>query len=147
MTDGSSDRHQAASSCSIKHSSTMVVANTPIVFFALRGGEQCKTLRAVHALQCAILGINEQCKSGNEADQSLRLRRIFYRGREQTKDVATKIHVPVDRGSLLVGIGGGSVTDLIGFSASTLLRGVRFCLVPTTILAACDAAVGGKMRL
>ena len=41
-------------------------------------------------------------------------------------------------------MGGGAVTDLAGFVAATWLRGVRVVLVPTTLLAIVDAAVGGK---
>jgi 3-dehydroquinate synthase len=43
-----------------------------------------------------------------------------------------------------VGVGGGATTDLAGFVAATWLRGVRVVLVPTTLLAITDAAVGGK---
>lgn len=48
------------------------------------------------------------------------------------------------RKSLLVNLGGGMVTDLGGFAASTFKRGMRFVNVPTTLLAMVDAAVGGK---
>lgn len=48
------------------------------------------------------------------------------------------------RRSLLVNIGGGMVTDLGGFAASTFKRGIRFINIPTTLLSAVDAAVGGK---
>lgn len=48
------------------------------------------------------------------------------------------------RRSLVVNIGGGVVTDMGGFAAATFKRGVRFINVPTTLLAAVDAAVGGK---
>lgn len=44
----------------------------------------------------------------------------------------------------VVGVGGGAITDLAGFVAATWLRGVEAVLVPTTLLAAVDAAVGGK---
>jgi 3-dehydroquinate synthase len=44
----------------------------------------------------------------------------------------------------VVGLGGGSVSDLAGFAASTWLRGVDFGFVPTTLLAMVDASVGGK---
>lgn len=44
----------------------------------------------------------------------------------------------------VVGIGGGSVSDLAGFAASTWMRGVNFGFVPTTLLAMVDASVGGK---
>ncbi len=50
----------------------------------------------------------------------------------------------VDRSSLIIALGGGVVGDLAGFVAATLYRGIRVVQVPTTILAMCDAAVGGK---
>jgi len=48
------------------------------------------------------------------------------------------------RSDAIVGVGGGTVTDLAGFVAATWLRGVRVVHVPTTLLAMVDAAVGGK---
>jgi 3-dehydroquinate synthase len=48
------------------------------------------------------------------------------------------------RSDALVGIGGGTTTDLVGFVAATWLRGVPVVLVPTTLLAMVDAAIGGK---
>ena len=48
------------------------------------------------------------------------------------------------RRSLLVNVGGGMVTDLGGFAAATFKRGIRFINLPTTLLGAVDAAVGGK---
>ena len=48
------------------------------------------------------------------------------------------------RTDVVVGVGGGAVTDLAGFVAATWLRGVRVVQVPTTLLAMVDAAVGGK---
>ncbi len=48
------------------------------------------------------------------------------------------------RGDLLVGVGGGAVTDLTGFLAATWLRGLDWIAVPTTLAGMVDAAVGGK---
>ena len=48
------------------------------------------------------------------------------------------------RTDAVVGLGGGTVTDLAGFVAATWLRGVRVLQVPTTLLGMVDAAVGGK---
>jgi 3-dehydroquinate synthase len=48
------------------------------------------------------------------------------------------------RSDAVVGVGGGSTTDLAGFVAATWLRGVRMVSVPTTLLGMVDAAVGGK---
>jgi 3-dehydroquinate synthase len=50
----------------------------------------------------------------------------------------------LSRSDAIVGIGGGAATDLAGFTAATWLRGVRVVLVPTSLLAMVDAAVGGK---
>ncbi|SDR82361.1 3-dehydroquinate synthase [Gramella sp. MAR_2010_147] len=49
-----------------------------------------------------------------------------------------------DRKSLLINLGGGVVTDLGGFVASTFKRGIKFINIPTTLLSMVDASVGGK---
>lgn len=49
-----------------------------------------------------------------------------------------------DRNTLLINLGGGTITDLGGFAASTYKRGIMFINVPTTLLAMVDAAIGGK---
>ena len=48
------------------------------------------------------------------------------------------------RGALLLAIGGGITTDLVGFAASLYKRGIRYANLPTTLLAQVDAAIGGK---
>jgi 3-dehydroquinate synthase len=50
----------------------------------------------------------------------------------------------VERGDLVVALGGGVVGDLAGFAAATARRGVRFVQIPTTLLAQVDSSVGGK---
>ena len=49
-----------------------------------------------------------------------------------------------DRKSLIINLGGGVVTDMGGFVASTFKRGIKFINVPTTLLSMVDASVGGK---
>lgn len=61
---------------------------------------------------------------------------------EHIWDVA--LDAELDRGSALLGVGGGVVGDLTGFAAATFLRGVPVAHMPTTLLAMVDSAVGGK---
>ena len=48
------------------------------------------------------------------------------------------------RNSLVIALGGGVLCDMVAFAASTFKRGVPFVLIPTTLLAQTDAAIGGK---
>ncbi len=54
------------------------------------------------------------------------------------------IELGVDRSTFVLGIGGGIVTDVAGFVASTYMRGLEFGFVSTTLLGQVDASVGGK---
>jgi 3-dehydroquinate synthase len=56
----------------------------------------------------------------------------------------TLSNLNADRKSLIINLGGGVVTDLGGFVASTYKRGIKYINVPTTLLAMVDASVGGK---
>jgi shikimate kinase/3-dehydroquinate synthase len=58
--------------------------------------------------------------------------------------LSVMVEAGADRGALVIGHGGGVVTDIAGFSAATLLRGVRWMALPTTLLSMVDASVGGK---
>ena len=70
---------------------------------------------------------------------------------DTNKNIETLMHVWKELGdngatrhSLLVNLGGGMVTDLGGFAASTFKRGIKYINIPTTLLAMVDASVGGK---
>jgi 3-dehydroquinate synthase len=53
----------------------------------------------------------------------------------------------IDRGGLIIALGGGVIGDLTGFAAGVLKRGVAFAQVPTTLLAQVDSSVGGKTAI
>jgi len=53
----------------------------------------------------------------------------------------------LDRGSMLIALGGGVIGDLAGFAAAIALRGVDFIQAPTTLLAQVDSSVGGKTAI
>ena len=70
---------------------------------------------------------------------------------EATKNFTTLAHVAerllergLERGDLVIALGGGVIGDLAGFAAAIIRRGVRFVQVPTTLLAQVDSSVGGK---
>ena len=70
---------------------------------------------------------------------------------EQTKSfdqfnvlLETILDLKIERGTALIALGGGVIGDLTGFAAATLLRGIDFIQVPTTVLAQVDSSVGGK---
>ncbi|MFH2142158.1 MAG: 3-dehydroquinate synthase [Bacteroidota bacterium] len=54
------------------------------------------------------------------------------------------LNIQVDKSWFILGVGGGVICDIVGFAATTYMRGVSFGLVPTTLLAQADAAIGGK---
>lgn len=54
------------------------------------------------------------------------------------------IELGVDRSTFVLAVGGGIVTDVAGFAASTYMRGLKFGFVSTTLLGQVDASVGGK---
>jgi len=76
---------------------------------------------------------------------------LFFPGGESNKRLASvevlaeeMLTKGGDRASVVIGFGGGIVTDLAGFLAAIFMRGVPFISVPTTLLAQVDAGVGGK---
>ncbi len=70
---------------------------------------------------------------------------------EEMKNVQTAIQLweiltetQADRKALVINLGGGVITDMGGFVASTYKRGIQFINIPTTLLSMCDASIGGK---
>ena len=76
---------------------------------------------------------------------------FFVNGSEKIKSfdnyeklINNLISKNINRKSTLIAVGGGTVGDISGFIASTVLRGVKFILAPTTLLAQIDSSIGGK---
>lgn len=79
---------------------------------------------------------------------------LLVRSGEHSKDIemcrALWVHLAehlADRHAVLVNLGGGVITDLGGFVASTYKRGIRFIHVPTTVMGMVDAGIGGKTAI
>ena len=77
--------------------------------------------------------------------------KIIIKSGEENKNIESCLYIwnklnefNADRKSLLINLGGGVLTDMGGFCASTYLRGISFINIPTTLLGMVDAAHGGK---
>lgn len=53
----------------------------------------------------------------------------------------------INRGNMIIALGGGVVGDITGFAASTLLRGIPFIQIPTTLISQVDSSIGGKVAV
>ena len=63
----------------------------------------------------------------------------------QVENIAGQLlELGAGRDALIIGVGGGTTTDITGFTASIYKRGVKFAFIPTTLLAQVDASIGGK---
>ena len=76
---------------------------------------------------------------------------IIVQGSEKLKSIdsywkiiSKLLQKKIDRSSTIISIGGGTVGDLCGFISNTILRGVKFSLIPTTLLSQVDSSIGGK---
>ena len=84
-----------------------------------------------------------------EAIQTINLRQLADREDAKTLEESVRIYEwlserNIGRHDTIIGVGGGAATDVAGYVAATWLRGVESILIPTTLLAAVDAAIGGK---
>jgi 3-dehydroquinate synthase len=84
-------------------------------------------------------------------ETNLTIEIVEFEAGEHNKNIETCVELwnvltelGADRKSLVINLGGGVVTDLGGFVASTFKRGIDFIHIPTTLLSMVDASVGGK---
>ena len=98
-----------------------------------------------------VAGLHLETLVSSLEDCGVTCRSIVLPAGEATKSFAHLEHICCDlleagleRGDLVVALGGGVIGDLAGFAAAVALRGIDFIQVPTTLLAQVDSSVGGK---
>jgi 3-dehydroquinate synthase len=69
---------------------------------------------------------------------------VYKRWAQVESTCAWFLEQGLHRSQVVIGVGGGVVTDMVGFAAAVFLRGIDWLAIPTTLLAMVDASVGGK---
>lgn len=122
---------------------------------AVAGGSVAAAVRALSADRAFVLtdptvralhGSSLEKGSGGVAFQTLEIppgeaAKTFAEAARVAREL---VRLSARRDAVLVALGGGSVGDLAGFTASIYMRGIRWICVPTTLLAQADSCVGGK---
>lgn len=87
-------------------------------------------------------------------DEDYLVKKIVIKSGENSKSVESLLKLydelldfGINRGDMIIALGGGVVGDLVGFTASTFLRGTPFIQIPTTLLAQVDSSIGGKVAV
>jgi 3-dehydroquinate synthase len=93
-------------------------------------GEQIKEALCLHGLECTLFSFPGKEPYKTRATKEKLEDQLFEQG--------------FGRDSCIISLGGGVVSDVVGFVASTYCRGVPYVIIPTTLLAMCDASIGGK---
>lgn len=114
------------SDCSIENYEKILIVTNPKVF-ALHGTNLISKLKAKHIFVVTI-------KDGER-----------YKNLASIEEILDNAFIyNLDRKSLIIGFGGGVITDMAGFAAGIFKRGIDFINIPTTLLSQVDASVGGK---
>lgn len=134
-----------------------IIANGYSVFFNEEGYQEFNTLLVKNNYSSIFIlsdeNTNEHCVPSFLANlaTTIAIEIIEIEPGESLKNITTCVEVwtiltelGADRKSLLINIGGGVITDLGGFVASTFKRGIDFINVPTSLLGMVDASIGGK---
>lgn len=139
---------------------SLTVCSSQVVIASSKGWAQLQTfLRSASKPYSSCIIISDehvyslygtQLKSELEA-QNLPVYTLILPASEQTKTLSTasycweKMHaLGLDRHSLVIGLGGGMITDLAGYVAGCYMRGVDVVYIPTSLIGMVDAALGGK---
>ena len=115
-------------------SAGVAVSGRPVLL-AFDANVEAHALHAVPSLENAGARVTRIALDASEARKSIPQVEALWRAALEAR---------LDRGGLVVALGGGLVGDLAGFAAATYLRGIDLVQLPTTLLAMVDAAIGGK---
>lgn len=139
------------------NSSHLIKANNYPIFFNEKGYEalnnHLKENKYSNIFILVDTNTNEFClpKFLPYLETNLTIEIVEFEAGEPNKNIETCVEIwnvltelGADRKSLIINLGGGVVTDLGGFVASTFKRGIDFIHIPTSLLSMVDASVGGK---
>ena len=108
-----------------------------------------KTLGKFH--KGIVVADKKSALFANIVRKSVNLPMILLNGGERTKDLSTVhslyikfLNAKLERSSPVFAVGGGTITDTVGFAAATFMRGLPLVSIPTTFLGQLDASIGGK---
>ena len=123
--------------CNTKEIANLIDSKAKIVLFACRKSEDY-ALNLAQNLTDKGLNVYTYVTSDGEENKSIEKALIF------TQYLA---HNEIGRGDVIINIGGGTVCDLGAFVASVYMRGISYYNLPTTLLCAVDACIGGKTAI
>ncbi len=114
-------------------------------------GPHLKNRRCTIVTDDTVAGLHLSTLVDDLEGNGIVCRTIVLPSGEQTKSFASLetvcaqlLESGIDRGDMMVALGGGVIGDLAGFAAAVILRGIDFVQIPTTLLAQVDSSVGGK---
>ncbi|MDM8533848.1 3-dehydroquinate synthase [Clostridiaceae bacterium HSG29] len=113
-----------------------------------------KIIKSYSYSKCVIITDKNIYEIYKEDIDNLNFEVVVIEPGEKSKNINTYevvinklLNMNFNREDIIVSIGGGVVGDLSGFIASTILRGVRYIQVPTTLLSQVDSSIGGKVAV
>ena len=132
----------------------IVIGRNQIATLGARAAALKPGAKAAIVTDDAVAGLHLGAAEAALAAHGMATNHIVVEAGEATKSFAgfecvceALIAARVERGDLVVALGGGVVGDLAGFAAATVRRGLDYVQVPTTLLAQVDSAVGGKTAI
>ena len=132
----------------------IVIGRNQIATVGARAAALKPSAKAAIVTDDVVAGLHLEAAEAALAAVGITTNRIIVEAGEATKSFAgfecvceALIAARVERGDLVVALGGGVVGDLAGFAAATVRRGLDYIQVPTTLLAQVDSSVGGKTAI